>query len=241
MPPTTADGYTVVTWAVTSASSGVWDAGAVFLLRVALPDRPGSLGLVASALGTVQADISAVEIVERGNGYAIDDFMLSLPPEGKPDWLISACAGLDDVEVMWVSYYPESWGLEADSDLLDRMASDPGEARRTLVLGAPAVFHCAWALVVDRETGRVVTRSDLAPDSLDDPGHLGRLDDAHPMELPAGWQTGWGETMAACAPLHERYALVIGRSGGPEFRASEVVRLRHLASLCPVAASARTP
>ena len=30
-------------------------------------------------MGTVDADISAVEIVEKGDGYAIDDFILSLP------------------------------------------------------------------------------------------------------------------------------------------------------------------
>ena len=68
-----------------------------FLMRVALPDRPGSLGAVASALGTVKADIVAVEIVEKYEGYAIDDFMLSLPSHGRPDALITACAGLPDV------------------------------------------------------------------------------------------------------------------------------------------------
>ena len=30
----------------------------VFLLRIALPDRPGSLGAIATAMGTVGADIS---------------------------------------------------------------------------------------------------------------------------------------------------------------------------------------
>ncbi|MDN6021167.1 MAG: amino acid-binding protein, partial [Acidipropionibacterium jensenii] len=48
------------------------------MLRVQLPDTPGSLGFVATAMGTVDADISAVEIVEKGPGYAIDDFILTL-------------------------------------------------------------------------------------------------------------------------------------------------------------------
>ena len=48
----------------------------MFLLRVALPDRPGSLGAVATALGTAGADIQAVEIVEKYEGFAVDDFMV---------------------------------------------------------------------------------------------------------------------------------------------------------------------
>ena len=39
-----------------------------FLLRVALPDRPGSLGAVATALGEAGADISAVAVVSIVNG-----------------------------------------------------------------------------------------------------------------------------------------------------------------------------
>ena len=50
----------------------------MFLLRVALPDRPGSLGAVATALGTAGADIQAVEIVEKYEGFAVDDFMVCL-------------------------------------------------------------------------------------------------------------------------------------------------------------------
>jgi len=44
----------------------------VYLMRVSLPDRPGSLGLVASAVGSVGGDINAVEIVEKGDGVVVD-------------------------------------------------------------------------------------------------------------------------------------------------------------------------
>ena len=36
-----------------------------FLLRVELPDVPGSLGRVASAIGEAGGDIEAIEIVEK--------------------------------------------------------------------------------------------------------------------------------------------------------------------------------
>lgn len=33
------------------------------MIRIQLPDTPGSLGSVATAMGTANADISAIEIV----------------------------------------------------------------------------------------------------------------------------------------------------------------------------------
>ena len=51
-----------------------------FLLRVVLPDKPGSLGAVATALGNAGADILGVDVVERADGHAIDDLAVELPP-----------------------------------------------------------------------------------------------------------------------------------------------------------------
>ena len=53
-------------------------------MRVTLPDRPGSLGAVATAMGGVGADINAVEIVEKGAGIVVDDFIVDLPPNQLP-------------------------------------------------------------------------------------------------------------------------------------------------------------
>src|ERR1700694_5573218 len=44
-----------------------------YLLRVQLDDRPGRLGAVAVALGSVGADILSLDVVERAAGDAIDD------------------------------------------------------------------------------------------------------------------------------------------------------------------------
>ena len=61
-----------------------------FLLRVVLPDRPGSLGAVATALGTAGADILGVNVVERSPGHAVDDLAVELPSGRPPDVLITA-------------------------------------------------------------------------------------------------------------------------------------------------------
>ena len=200
----------------------------MYLLRVALPDRPGSLGAVASALGSVKADISAVEIVEKGAGRVVDDFMLSLPADVRPDALVTACTLLPGVEVLWVSFYPEHWSLNSDLDMLETMAEDPRRAAQVLTDGAPATFHCAWGVVVDRHSGAVRHRSALAPQhGVIEPGVFGDLGTPHVAELEAGWLDGWGAHSIAATPCGAGHAVVIGRPG-PEFRPSELARLRHL-------------
>lgn len=202
----------------------------MYLLRLILPDRPGSLGAVASALGSAQADICAVEIVEKGSGYAIDDFMLSLPSDARPDALLSACAELEDVEVMWVSSYPENWGLTGDMDVLEEMTASPGQAETLLADAAPTAFHCTWAMIVDQAAGDVVHATPLAPDFCQVPASFGDLATPHVLELAANWCDGWGEQAVAVAPFRDQHTIVIGRPG-PEFRRSELARLRHLALL----------
>jgi hypothetical protein len=204
----------------------------VFLMRVVLPDRPGSLGAVATAMGTVGADINAVEIVEKYEGYAIDDFMLEMPSGAAPDSLITACTSVEGVEVVWLSHYPEAWGLQSDVDVLNSMLEQPDDAERILTLEAPQVFRVSWAVLVDRVTGVVLAQTDLAPD-LNEAGvtALGALDDVRDGELPDGWVTGWNETLIAVAPFRSNSSIVLARRGGPEFLKSELARLRHLTAL----------
>lgn len=204
----------------------------VFLMRVVLPDRPGSLGAVASAMGTVAADINAVEIVEKYEGYAVDDFMLELPVGVPADSLITACTSVPGVEVVWLSHYPEAWGLQSDVDVLNSMTEEPDRAEVILTLEAPQVFRITWAVLVDRATGTVLAQSDLAPD-LDSAGvaALGPLEELRDGELPDGWLPGWGETLIAVAPFRSDASIVLARRGGPEFLKSEMARLRHLAAL----------
>lgn len=202
----------------------------MYLLRVVLPDRPGSLGSVASALGAAQADINAVEIVEKGDGFVIDDFMLSLPAGHRPDTLVTACAGLPGVEVQWVSFYPENWGLNADLDVLEEMVVDPSHSEELLANAVPSTFHCTWAMVLDRSTGVIVHRSRLAPQGAVDLSEIGDLAEARVTSVGVGWLEGWGENELAVAPFRDEHSIVIGRPG-PEFRRSELLRLRLLAQM----------
>jgi len=183
-------------------------------------------------MGQAQADIMAMEIVEKYEGYAIDDFMVDLPTGVAADALVTACESEPGVEVVWVSHYPEAWGLQADVDVLNAMTEDPEHAEEILTSQAPAVFRVSWAALVDRAGGVVLTHSEMAPD-LDAAGvaALGPLDELRAGELPDGWIPGWGETLIAVAPTRRDTAIILARRGGPEFIKSELARLRHLAAL----------
>jgi ACT domain-containing protein len=49
-----------------------------FVVRIELTDRPGALGLVASRIGAVGGDIVAVDILDRAEGRAVDEFVIEL-------------------------------------------------------------------------------------------------------------------------------------------------------------------
>jgi hypothetical protein len=72
-------------------------AGGHVVLRIAMPDRPGALGAVASRIGAVGADITDVSVHRRSGGSAVDEFHLTLPRTGV-DVLALLVQELDEVD-----------------------------------------------------------------------------------------------------------------------------------------------
>jgi hypothetical protein len=204
----------------------------VLLVRVLLPDQPGALGSVASALGAIGADINLVEIVEeRGDGEV--EFILDLPAGQTVDSLVAACDALPGVAVQWVRNYPRGGGIELDVELHRRMTADTARAAEILATAAPLVFRAQWSLLLDVSgVLRVVLASPGAPD-LDAAGLLrfGPFDSLHRVVLEPGWCPGWEAHHAVVAPVGDQQALVVGRRGEPPFFASELARLAHLVGL----------
>jgi hypothetical protein len=60
-------------------SSGYISFMALFKLQVSLPDRPGSLGMLASAIGSAGADIRGLEVVKSEDGTGYDDIIVAVP------------------------------------------------------------------------------------------------------------------------------------------------------------------
>ncbi|MGH3465429.1 MAG: ACT domain-containing protein [Kribbellaceae bacterium] len=206
----------------------------MFLLRLILPDRPGSLGGVASALGEVGADIHAIEIVEhrREDGTAVDDVVVDLPSGVLPDRLVSACNGVPDVEVIWFSRYGAGGGLHMDLEAVEQMTSAPAESVEVLVEQAPAVLHADWAAMLDGTDGmvQVVLETSATPEFGPVIEKWLPLAKASTLDAPDG--EGMAESVLVASPLEtDRQVLIVGRRGGPAFLDSEVARLNYLANL----------
>jgi ACT domain-containing protein len=71
-----------------------------YVVRIALPDRPGALGLVASRIGAVGGDIVAINILERDEGQAVDEFVVEIGGHHLVDLLESEIHEVDGVAVL---------------------------------------------------------------------------------------------------------------------------------------------
>jgi hypothetical protein len=201
-----------------------------YLLRVELPDVPGSLGRLASAIGTAGGNIDAIEIVERREGKAVDDVFLAANQGVMPDSIVSACTQLEGVKVLWISRYGAGSNLTRDLEVVEAMTSDPDVARNTLVDLLPATFVVDWALRVRREGdgGKVLHGSPAAPADIPDGIAWPKdLDRGRRIDVPDDL-SDW--LVAGCS-IGEDEMIVVARRGGPEILDSEIARLRHLAAL----------
>ncbi len=205
-----------------------------YLLRVVLPDRPGMLGAVATALGRVGADIRSLDVVERGPDGAVDDLLVALPPGGLADTLITSAQSVPGVVVESLRPYHGAQDLHRDLELVEELAAEPAAGMGLLVVGLPGVFRASWALLVDAGAG-VVEASAGAPDL--DAGRLpwlplatGRRLDTREPWVPEHWHALGTELVAAPVGRADR-AVLVGRVGGPPYRESEVLRLVHLAGI----------
>lgn len=202
-----------------------------YLLRVALPDVPGSLGRLASAIGSAGGNIDAIEIVERtADGRAIDDVFLANEQGVMPDSIVSACTSLEGVDVLWISRYGAGSNLTRDLEVVESMTSDPARAPDTLVDLLPAAFVVDWAARVRREGSavHVVHRSPAAPTEIPADIHWPRdMERGRRIDVPEHLS----ELLVAGCALEADELVVIARRGGPEILDSEIARLRHLAAL----------
>ena len=200
-----------------------------FLLRVLLPDVPGSLGRVATAIGMSGGDIEAIEIVEkRDDGTVVDDVLLDVAAGMMPDSVISACSAVEGVEVLWISRYPAGGNLVMDLEAVEELTAAPDRAFDRLVDLLPATFRVDWAARLHRAKG-VVYGTSAAPEELE----------FVEIEAPVRLEVPEDEvTLYAAARLDGNEVVVIGRRGGPEFADSEIARLGHLCGLANTIATA---
>ncbi len=209
-----------------------------YLLRLVVPDRPGLLGAVATSLGAAGIDIVSLDVVERGSGVAVDDIVVELPADRVADSLITAATAVPGVEVESLRPFAGPLDTHRELDLLEALARAGEGTPKLLAAELPRVFRSGWAVVLagSGSAVRVLAASDAAPSLEDVP--LPWLPLGSPMLLPSDgdwvpqrWQEMAVEMMAAPLDGEQGTAVLLGRSGGPVFRRSELLRLAHLTGL----------
>ena len=75
---------------------------ALFKLEISLPDRPGALGLLASAIGAAGADIRGLTVIKSEDGRGYDDITVAVPGSDPSD-LIEVLTAIGGVEVISVT------------------------------------------------------------------------------------------------------------------------------------------
>ena len=193
-----------------------------FLLRVELPDVPGSLGRLATAIGEAGGDIEAIEIVEkRHDGTALDDVLLEMSGGAMPDSVVSACNQIDGVQVVWISRYAAGGNLVLDLEAVEELTADPPQALDRCVDLLPVTFRADWAVRVHRVHG-TRHRTEAAPDELP----FVEIEHTERLEVE-----GDDVTIYAATRLDGNEIVVVGRRGGPDYADSEIARLGHLCGL----------
>ncbi len=197
-------------------------------IRIRVPDRPGALGRVASAIGTASGDIAAVDVLQSEAGQALDDVVVRVRDAAHLQRVLDALLRVPGIGIDGVhSPEPPAAG-HADLQLVAQMLARPARALQTLVDGAPAALGVDWAALVedpgDGPVGAAVSVSTGAPCDLQAVGGAYRL---RPLvlELPGATH------QAALVPLEGcPLGLLVGRRGGLAVHTSELWRLAQLAS-----------
>lgn len=198
------------------------------MLRVALPDRPGALGAVASRIGSVRGDVVAVEIVERHGGRAVDEFVVEIEDDENLPLLLSEIMEVDGVDVE--EAHPIPGGLrDRRIDAYDTAAMivaerTPHEVVRALTSRARHELDALWATVVDVAERMLVASDGPTPAAPWIAGFVEdrRRDVERPAEYPSDLE--WVELTTW------DLVLVVGRPGW-RFGTRERDRLAALARL----------
>ena len=122
-----------------------------------MPNRPGTLGAVASALGALGADISLVEIVDKRGEIEVEEFILDLPPTQTVEKLVAACDRFG-VGAGGMGAQLSTWRRHRV-----RHRAAPTHRRRPLPSGqilasaAPLVFRAQWSVLIDASAAPQIT------------------------------------------------------------------------------------
>ncbi|MER6174989.1 amino acid-binding protein [Streptosporangium sp. NPDC001681] len=190
-------------------------------LRIALPDRPGSLGKVTRVLGVAGADITQVVVLERGEGRALDDITVYWPDSAPRETLVEGLESVPEVTVEGVWSTREAPGTYPELEILKYITTAGDRALATLIDSMPVLFSADWAAAATEKIPRVTVHSSWrAPEQVPFPAET----PARPTSFTL--DSGLHVIAAPLPPL--ALTFLLARADGPAFHRIEVHRLTRI-------------
>lgn len=209
------------------SAAGTSPGAACVLLRVWLPDRPGALGAVASRIGSVRGDIVGIDVLERNEGIAIDEFGVVLADAELLPLLVREVEEVDGCRVELatvVSHFPDPRLDALVSVALVCEADDPAALQKALATYAGTALGADWAAVTASDKVLAACGNPPADNYL-----VALAQGATSSPAVASGLTGPADL--AAAPLEAAGAvLLVGRTGN-DFRERERAQLLALARI----------
>jgi ACT domain-containing protein len=205
----------------------------LFSMRVSLRDQPGALGSLASALGSMGANIVTLDVIDRGNGEAVDDLCVEVGDGGiLAEALRKAAEEVPGAIVEAVRPIPHVHSTSSPMDLAAAIVeAGPSLALQTLTDGMPGALWASWAVALRPGSPPEVLAATAGAPSMSNvetpwlPLDRSRRFSPAPW-MPPAWCMGRMSYEIAAAPLRGvGGAILIARKYGPGFRPSEVEQL----------------
>ncbi len=140
-----------------------------YVLRLWLPDFPGTLGRVAAAIGEAGGDVIGIEILERGAGMAIDELIVVIPSdaENAMEQLIAEVSqvegvAVEDVHTVALDRPDQSvLALDTAARIMESPRDERLEATCELVR---EMLESDWCTIMRRDTAIPLAVSGDVPD-----------------------------------------------------------------------------
>ena len=213
-----------------------------YVLRVSLPDQPGSLHALTGACLRAGADIRSLDVIEQSGGFAVDDVCLVVED---PAALTAAVDRLPGTAVMSLREVASFRDVDGAIALSAAMVAEGRGAVRLLVDRLPDALWAGWAVAVARGWSGLEVLAASTGAMAPECGHWlpliapRRLHRADVTNTPDGGS--FEDLELAAAPLGQTTsAVIVARRGGPRFVDRELRQLDLLAKVAVATEVAHT-
>lgn len=194
-------------------------------IRVSIPDQPGTLGRIASAIGAAGGDVHEVQVLDSELGRATDDVWVRVSGSDHLHRLVRALTSIRGVTVDGVRAPVGEVSRLGELELISAVLETPD--LQVMVNQAVASLDLTWAAVVDAASVGVATVHEPTVLASSAQGPAIGTAFGLPVRLAAR-ETATDGALLVIPLAPTSGALVVSRAEGPTFHHREIFRFGEL-------------